>query len=291
MEVSAHFVVARDGEHRPVRLHARPRLARRPLELARPRELQRLFGRHRTRRAGGRDLRAVQYERLADLLIALLRRLPLASVAGHEHVAPGRKFDPGAGFDWPRAHRPARLARSVFSRGGARHALKRFTGTVWRSPLQSVASMRFRGANAPPGQQARHLPMWNADAIGALRRCCSASWCQCTAGVPWCTVPDGMWHASASACGHEEPPDIVSFVLSFLSAATRPPCTRSLDPPGLVRVCPARSAVRPPAPPWRRPAALFRYVSPRSFRLSRVTRIFRTCASASLRQRHCGPPA
>jgi AmpD protein len=23
-------------------------------------------------------------------------------VAGHEHVAPGRKRDPGSGFDWPR---------------------------------------------------------------------------------------------------------------------------------------------------------------------------------------------
>ena len=48
----------------------------------------------------GETFEPVQYERLADLLIALLRRLPLASVAGHEHVAPGRKFDPGAGFDW-----------------------------------------------------------------------------------------------------------------------------------------------------------------------------------------------
>ena len=42
-----------------------------------------------------------QYDRLAELLIALLPRLPLQSVAGHEHVAPGRKQDPGAGFDWP----------------------------------------------------------------------------------------------------------------------------------------------------------------------------------------------
>jgi len=43
-----------------------------------------------------------QYHRLVRLLRALHERYPLAGVAGHEHVAPGRKQDPGAGFDWPR---------------------------------------------------------------------------------------------------------------------------------------------------------------------------------------------
>jgi N-acetyl-anhydromuramoyl-L-alanine amidase len=43
-----------------------------------------------------------QYEVLARLTKALARRYPIVSVAGHEHVAPGRKQDPGAGFDWPR---------------------------------------------------------------------------------------------------------------------------------------------------------------------------------------------
>ena len=37
---------------------------------------------------------------LARLLAALARRYPLREVVGHEHVAPGRKADPGAGFDW-----------------------------------------------------------------------------------------------------------------------------------------------------------------------------------------------
>jgi AmpD protein len=42
----------------------------------------------------------VQYRSLAQLLMALRRRYPIQSVVGHEHVAPGRKNDPGEGFDW-----------------------------------------------------------------------------------------------------------------------------------------------------------------------------------------------
>lgn len=48
----------------------------------------------------GDTFEAAQYERLAALLRALVRRYPIADVAGHQHVAPGRKADPGAGFDW-----------------------------------------------------------------------------------------------------------------------------------------------------------------------------------------------
>lgn len=41
-----------------------------------------------------------QYVSLAGLIEALTQCYPIAAVAGHEHVAPGRKCDPGAGFDW-----------------------------------------------------------------------------------------------------------------------------------------------------------------------------------------------
>ena len=41
-----------------------------------------------------------QYASLTDLTLALARHYPLADVAGHEHVAPGRKTDPGPFFDW-----------------------------------------------------------------------------------------------------------------------------------------------------------------------------------------------
>lgn len=45
---------------------------------------------------------APQYNTLADLTLALQTRHPLDAVAGHEHIAPGRKTDPGPFFDWTR---------------------------------------------------------------------------------------------------------------------------------------------------------------------------------------------
>ena len=41
-----------------------------------------------------------QYETLADLCAAIAQRYPIDHVAGHEHIAPGRKQDPGACFEW-----------------------------------------------------------------------------------------------------------------------------------------------------------------------------------------------
>lgn len=42
----------------------------------------------------------VQMDRLVTLLQALAQRWGVQEVAGHEHIAPGRKGDPGPGFDW-----------------------------------------------------------------------------------------------------------------------------------------------------------------------------------------------
>jgi AmpD protein len=41
-----------------------------------------------------------QYETLSSLCSSVMSQYPVTHIAGHEHIAPGRKFDPGAGFDW-----------------------------------------------------------------------------------------------------------------------------------------------------------------------------------------------
>ena len=55
---------------------------------------------------------AAQYTMLARLLRALRHAYPIVDVVGHSDIAPGRKTDPGAAFDW------ARLARLTRPRPG-----------------------------------------------------------------------------------------------------------------------------------------------------------------------------
>lgn len=50
----------------------------------------------------GRTFAPAQYAALARLCRDLAARYPIAHVAGHEHIAPGRKQDPGPGFQWGR---------------------------------------------------------------------------------------------------------------------------------------------------------------------------------------------
>lgn len=45
---------------------------------------------------------AAQYDALVELTTALKARYALTDVTGHEHIAPGRKTDPGPHFDWLR---------------------------------------------------------------------------------------------------------------------------------------------------------------------------------------------
>lgn len=50
----------------------------------------------------GERFETPQYKALTALVKVLAAKYPINALAGHEHVAPGRKQDPGAGFDWPR---------------------------------------------------------------------------------------------------------------------------------------------------------------------------------------------
>lgn len=49
----------------------------------------------------GDSFETAQYDSLTSVSAALQQNYPIAHFAGHEHVAPGRKADPGAQFDWP----------------------------------------------------------------------------------------------------------------------------------------------------------------------------------------------
>lgn len=55
-----------------------------------------------------------QYETLVSLCAAILQRYPITQVAGHEHIAPGRKTDPGSGFDWALLQQALGLSSKFF---------------------------------------------------------------------------------------------------------------------------------------------------------------------------------
>ena len=49
----------------------------------------------------GDSFETAQYESLTCVCSALQQNYPIVHLTGHEHIAPGRKADPGAQFDWP----------------------------------------------------------------------------------------------------------------------------------------------------------------------------------------------
>jgi AmpD protein len=53
----------------------------------------------------GERFEPAQYEALAVVCAAIAHHYPIRHVAGHEHIAPGRKNDPGPGFEWPALRR------------------------------------------------------------------------------------------------------------------------------------------------------------------------------------------
>jgi len=62
----------------------------------------------------GGPFEPAQYETLISLCAAIAQECPIRHVAGHEHIAPGRKHDPGAGFEWPMLQRGTGWKASFF---------------------------------------------------------------------------------------------------------------------------------------------------------------------------------
>jgi AmpD protein len=62
----------------------------------------------------GDSFEPAQYDAMAVLFPALLQRYPIQHLAGHEHIAPGRKADPGSGLNWTLLQNLLNLADSYF---------------------------------------------------------------------------------------------------------------------------------------------------------------------------------
>jgi AmpD protein len=136
LQVSAHFFVRRDGELvQYVSCERRAWHAGRSTWLGRENcndwsigiELEGLEG---------EPFEPVQYDALLRLMRALRARYPIQHVAGHEHVAPLRKRDPGPGFDWK----------------GLRARLR------WRATMfpQAIAEATADASAATRGQQGKY---------------------------------------------------------------------------------------------------------------------------------------
>jgi N-acetyl-anhydromuramoyl-L-alanine amidase len=62
----------------------------------------------------GTPFEPAQYEALAGLCAAIAQQYPVQHIAGHEHIAPGRKRDPGEGFDWALLQRSLAWPKQCF---------------------------------------------------------------------------------------------------------------------------------------------------------------------------------
>jgi len=102
LRVSAHFLIRRDGElvqFVPVKRRAWHAGASSWRGRGRCNDFS--IGVELEGTEGG-PFTGAQYSRLAGLVSSLRTQLPLRDIAAHSDVAPGRKTDPGARFDWPR---------------------------------------------------------------------------------------------------------------------------------------------------------------------------------------------
>jgi AmpD protein len=102
LEVSSHFLIRRDGaplQFVPVRLRAWHAGA--PCWRGRSRCNDFSLG-VELEGTDDSEFASRQYQTLIELIQALQEALPLRDIAAHSDIAPGRKTDPGARFDWAR---------------------------------------------------------------------------------------------------------------------------------------------------------------------------------------------
>jgi AmpD protein len=113
VQVSAHFLVRRDGE-----LVQFVPCGKRAWHAG----LSDFFGRGRCNDfsvgieiegADDQPFTAAQYATTAMLVKALRATLPVQAIAGHSDIAPGRKTDPGPHFDWDRFARLADVPQNL----------------------------------------------------------------------------------------------------------------------------------------------------------------------------------
>ncbi len=114
MEVSAHFFIRRDGELLQfVDVDARAWHAGASHWNGRDNRNDDSIG-IELEGLEGDTFDAAQYQTLTRLCTELARRYPIAHIAGHEHIAPQRKQDPGPGFDWMRLRHDLNWAHACF---------------------------------------------------------------------------------------------------------------------------------------------------------------------------------
>ena len=104
MRVSAHFLIRRDGELLQF-VPCAKRAWHAGVSLWRERSRCNDFSVGiELEGSDDTDFEDAQYARLGVLARALHDRYPILASVGHSDIAPGRKTDPGPGFDWKRYH-------------------------------------------------------------------------------------------------------------------------------------------------------------------------------------------